>query len=221
MAFETGNSGNNLYEAVVKIGTECAQEGAYCQYLGMNIAPVVFGLLPNGYVMERLKPAPRRKNLLIEIYNLLEAEVWSRPALPSSVEYDWRDHLGAFGIEIPEYAISKEMCLVHGDPTASNAMLRGDKLIIGDPRPPRAYMPQFRETDIGRILQSKLGWEVVAYGAMPVDFFEPEMDRLTRTRAIFWCGAAATRILHLERSRENPRQDIIDWCINTRIICGL
>lgn len=223
MDFSSGNSGNKLTETVMKIGNECQQEGAYCQLLGERIAPRVYAIIPNGYVMEKLLPINRYPQLLVHMYRALKREVWSRPALPSSTEIDWRDRLSMFGIQIPDYVTPTEYCMVHGDPTASNALLRDAhplELIIADPRPPRDFIPQCKETDIGRLLQSKLGWEVVAYGARPVDFYEPEMDLDTRRKAVFWCGAAAARIEYLELSRDE-RPHILEWCKNVRSICGV
>ena len=217
-----------MLDAVVKYGPEAQQEGAYCQLLGSTVAPEVYALIPGGYVMERLRPAPRHRELLVEIAHLLEWHVWSRPALPSSMDADWKDHLEDFGVEVPDWVDSMAPCMVHGDPTASNALIRDRKgawqigdVVMCDPRPPRNYIPQLRETDLGRILQSKLGWEVAAYDADPVDFYEPPMDRMTRLRAMFWCGAAAARIERLERSRGHARMRIIDWCKQTRYICGV
>lgn len=226
--FVTGNSGNLLFDAVVKLGPEAQQEGAYCQLLGDIVAPRVYALIPGGYVMERLKPCPRHVTILVEIYKLLERHVWSQPILTSSTEDDWKPHLQRFGIEVPDWALEGTPCMVHGDPTVSNALIREKKgawemgdIVMCDPRPPRNYMPQFMETDLGRILQSKLGWEVAAYDAIPVEFVEPPMDKMTRLRAMFWCGAAAARIEYLERSRGKPRMRVIDWCKQTRYICGV
>lgn len=214
MNFSTGNSGNTLFEAVVKIGNECAQEGAFCTFLGAKVAPRIHAILPNGYVMEHLEPAPRKKDLLVRIEKLLEEHVWCRPALPVSNEIDWKCRLAAYGIEIPDWIDSETSCLVHGDPTASNALLRGKDLVLCDPRPPRDYMPQYKETDMGRIIQSMFGWEVAAYNAPVVDFDVPYFWTVaeSRKKAMFWVRAAAVRIAALENSRPKQRKAILDWC---------
>lgn len=217
MDFSTGNSGNKLFETVTKIGPGCQLEGAYCQYLGPKIAPYVYSVFDEGYTMERLQIAPRRKNLLMHIESALSRYVWSRQPVPSTNDrVDWREELKKFAIEEPpDYVVnSRTFGLVHGDPTVSNALERNGRLIMCDPRPPRAYMPQLIETDMGRILQSYLGWEVVAYGARPVDFdlplffYTPDLFR----KVLFWTAAAAARIKHLEYSRENQRSHVIRWC---------
>ena len=177
----------------------------------------MYTLIPDGYVQEALEPAPRTPDLLLRIEHLLETKVWNRPALPSSSEIDWKDCLKEYGVIVPDYAIPTEFCLVHGDPTASNTLVRGDDLILCDPRPPRNYIPQCRETDMSRILQSLLNWEVVAYGSEYVPFDWPKFMNYSYLypKVQFWCGATAARIEHLERSRGNCRH-ILDWCLEIR-----
>jgi hypothetical protein len=221
MDFTSGNSGSLLREAVIKTGPEVRQEGAYAQLLGKEVCPEIYALLPDGYVMERLKVPARFPSMLFMASELLANKVWNRSALPVSTEWDWKDSLRKYGIEVPYWAIPEEYCMVHGDPTESNMLLRGSDLILCDPRPPRAYIPQCRETDLGRLMQSAYDWEVVAYGAKPVNFHEPDFrNSLERQRAIFWCGAAAARIEYLERSRDN-RRHILDWCQETRMKCNV
>lgn len=222
MDLSTGNSGNLLREAVIKIGPECQQEGVFCQYLGENVAPEVYAIIPNGYVMEVLKPVIRTPWLLRSIEILLEEKVWIRPALPISNDISWREKLQVFGIQIPSWYKETESCLVHGDPTISNALMRDGDLILCDPRPPRDFIPQCRETDMGRILQSLFGWESVAYGFNSINYEEPHFmkDEYLRKAALFWCGAAAARIEHLERSREN-RYRILEWCRQVRGILNV
>ena len=232
MNFSTGNSGNSLREAVIKTGPGCQQEGAFCQFLGRDIAPEVYALIPDGYIMEALKPATLRTGTLWEIEYSLDVLVWNRPALPISMEQPWQDYLSEFGITAPEGVIVTDPCLVHGDPTASNVLWRqptdsasDTKLILADPRPPRAFIPQHRETDMGRILQSYMGWEVAAYGAKPINFIKPAFfrDKDLMRAATFWCGAAAARIEFLEKRRTDrpKRERILNWCANVRTLCNV
>lgn len=234
MDFSTGNSGNQLREAVIKIGSECQQEGAYAQLLGPDVCPEVYAIIPNGYVMEKLEPLEYKDSeLLIGLAQKLEKYIWNRPALPSSLDSDWRDNLKKYGIETPDWVMPDEYCMVHGDPTVSNVLVRRtgkvfhtlSELIFADPRPPRDYIPQCRETDLGRLLQSKMGWEVVAYSAKPVPYVEPLWrSQLERQRAIFWCGAAAARIEYFEKSRDDKpryRPHILEWCRSIRKVCNV
>jgi hypothetical protein len=221
--FNTGNSGNLLREAVVKTGDGCQMEGAYCQLLGSEVCPEVYAIIPNGYVMERLsQPHPTMRSdpkFLRAIAFYLEKKVWSRPALHSTMDTDWRDKLKIYGIRTPDWIIPNEYCMVHGDPTVSNVLIRGRKVIIADPRPPRDYIPQCRETDLGRILQSWYGWEVAAYGAPGESWDKPDFRTgIEEDRAHFWCGAAAARIEYLENSRDK-RPIILDWCRTVRSLC--
>jgi len=220
--FETGNSGNLLIETVTKIGPNVAQEAAYCQYLGDQVCPKIYHIGIDIYTMEKLLEVPRDKDLLRRMENLLEYKVWNRPALPSSNEVDWRIKLQKFGIEVPKWLKTSSPCLCHGDPTASNALSRnggryGRYIIIGDPRPPRDFIPQCRETDVGRLLQSYFGWEVAAYNCSQVIFDKP---KYWSDESLFWCGAAAARIEYLERSRSS-RENILNWCQVVRRICGV
>jgi len=219
MDFKTGNSGNKLQLAVLKTGVGCRQEGAYCQYLGA-IAPKVYALVDDGYILEMLEPARYEHSLLVSITQHLETFIWSRPPLPDTLDSDWREELLKYGVKTPDWVTEGSPCLVHGDPTASNALRRGKELVLGDPRPPRNFIPQTRETDMGRVYQSYFGWESVAYGIPYTKFEEPWFmtnDYMNR-RALFWCGAAVARIAHLERSRQS-RAKILLWCEETRRKC--
>lgn len=230
MDFSSGNSGNQLTEAVIKIGPGCQQEGAFCQYLGEEVTPRVYAIIQNGYVMERLAKHFPSKLLLKKIEYVLSTRVWSRPATPWSMDVDWRDCLLEYGVKVPDWAVPTEFCLVHGDPTVSNCLIRmvdrngvaTPELVIADPRPPRNYIPQCRETDMGRIVQSFLGWEQAAYGYEFVRYEFPDFfkDKDTHRRARFWCGATAARIEYLERSRGN-RKNILDWCQSVREKCEI
>lgn len=234
MNLTTGNSGNRLRPAVIKTGPGCQQEGAFCQYLGPQIAPEIYTIFPDGYVMEALASAPRSFDLLHRMETVLRAYVWNRPALPSTDDTDWRHNLAKFSVDVPDWVVPTEFCLVHGDPTASNALIRpiispglptgpDPRIILCDPRAPRNYIPQCRETDMGRILQSYYGWEVAAYGATPARFLEPYFmcEHQYARKAKFWCGAAAARIEYQERLRANPNRSILDWCLETRAKCNV
>jgi hypothetical protein len=221
--FSSGNSSSRLVNAVLKIGPECTQEGAYCKLLGRDVCPEIYGFVENGYVMEKLVPRSRDKFLLQDVENILEERVWNRPALPSSVDVDWKDRLKMFGIEVPDWVASEKTCMVHGDPTASNVLLREDQTLICDPRPPRDFMPQFVETDMGILLQSFYKWEVAAYHARDIYFDEPKFmshpDLLRK--AMFWLRAKALRIAAYEKCGKN-RPRIFAWCTQMeKLTCGL
>lgn len=230
MAFETGNSGNLLRHAVIKTGPGCQQEGAFCQYLGDTVAPRVYTLLPDGYVMEKLEIPNVNICLLRDIETKLRNNVWNRQSLPVSLDSDWRDALQKYGVVTPSWVKPSDPCLVHGDPTWSNALIRGGELILGDPRAPRDYIPQCKETDMARILQSWWGWEVYAYGAQSITFKAPDFvyDKDLMQQVTFWLGATAARIRYqeIERSktlRANLMQSthILQWCDKIRSLTNV
>jgi hypothetical protein len=224
MDFKNGNSGCDVRAAVIKRGPECLQEGAYCKLLGPKVTPVIYGLLDNGYVMEFLDHAVRGPTLIREMEALLSKHVWSRPSLDYDVTgQDWKDYHRSLGLEIPDWVIPSEFCMTHGDPTVSNTFNRGWDLLIGDPRPPRFYVPQCKESDMGRLVQSYMGWECVAYDEDQPNYQLPDFwfDRTTRNRALFWCAAATFRIEDKERKRSNSRDRIIKWCQDTRQKCSM
>ena len=201
------------------------QEGAYCRALGPEVTPRVYTLLPDGYVMEQLEPAPRHRGLLCEMENLLRNHVWHRKSVNYDVtgQMDYLEYHAALGLTVPPELIPHRFTMAHGDPTVSNALvrykeLRGDhQLVICDPRPPRAYIPQCPESDMGRLVQSAFGWEVVAYGWERIRYDAPIFWRndTLRPRALFWCAAACKRIEKKELSKPTPRPHVLEWCETT------
>lgn len=223
-AFRRGNSGSSLQSAVVKLGADCQQEGAYCELLGVDVAPIVYAIIPGGYVMERLERPNRGTHLLIEIERLLRINVWKHPAVHYEVtgKDDFREYHTKLRWAPPEWAIPTSFCRCHGDPTVSNAMRRWDgSLVLIDPRAPRHYIPQARETDMGRLLQSALGWEEVAYGDSRVEYVPPLFwdDPTLRRKALYWCGATAKRIEKKEMESPEPREHILHWCLKVQMVC--
>ncbi len=226
MAFETGNSGSLLKHAVIKTGKECQQEGAFCQYLGKSVCPEIYALIPNGYVMERLflPDLTISERMLLDIEMLLEDLVWCRSPLSSSLDQDWRNSSKIlYGLEIPDYAIPEHSCLVHGDPTHSNILYReSGQIVICDPRPPRAYVPQAAEIDMAKIMQSYFGWETAAYNWPRIEYKIPNFwyNHDTKRRVKFWLKASLIRIKSLVGKRQpvdrytmdTQATKIVLWC---------
>jgi len=222
MDFVTGNSGSLLLPAVFKTGPECLQEGAYCEVLGKDVTPRILCLTTDGYVMEKLEKAARHPDLLCQITELLKKRVWSRP----SQDYDvagksYKDHHKELGLEVPDWAVPTSFCMTHGDPTASNTLLRNGQLILCDPRPPRAYVPQCRESDMARIMQSYFGWEVAAYGEPIIRYKFPDfwLNPSIRHKVSFWLAATTLRIEKFEFSKPKRRESVVSWCREVRIKC--
>lgn len=200
---------------MTKRGPGVREQGEYCVELGES-TPYVHALIRDGYVMEYLSPADRVSSLLREMESVLRSQVWSWGVPYQLRDHDWPTLLRErVGISTPWWAVPQRLCRTHGDCTTSNAMRRGLLLVIGDPIPPRPHAPRCAEADMGRLLQSALGWECAAYGEPHVlwdapDFwYEPEMRR----RALFWCGVIAVRIRRdwSERCPEQLTEELKFW----------
>lgn len=224
MDLSTGNSGAKLIATIIKTGPECVQEGAFCKMLGEKVAPKVFAITSEGYVMSQLIKTPRTPDLLQRMEHLLETEVWNRPSQNYDVtgEMNYKEYHANLGLEIPDWAIPDKFCLTHGDPTVSNTMIREDgSLAFIDPRPPRGYVPSCRETDAARILQSFFHWEATVYDEVRIPYDLPKFwnDVNFRNRSLFWCAATTVRIKHLEESKSFLRSNVMTWCNDVKQLC--
>lgn len=225
MNLSSGNSGARLIETITKFAPDAAFEGGFCQLLSKVVCPEIFATGPGYYVMERLEQIPRTPDLLRKIELLLEQNVWNRPASNYEVtgQPGYIEFQKSMGIETPNFARPKEFCLIHGDPTVSNAMLRDTDLVLIDPRPPNGHIPSAAMVDRGKILQSWMGWEYVAYNEPDVSYNPPYFmsDKTLRKQALFWCGYHAARIEQLEISRGWNRPSILQWCNRVRRYCNV
>jgi len=212
-----GNSGASLSEAIVKSGPEASDEAAYMQHLGPEVCPEVLLRSKSKYAMEMCEVVPPDCFTLIRIESLLMSSVWCREPLEDPTCL-WRRETPVYA---PDWTVPSVYCLTHGDPTVGNVMWRGDQMLIGDPRPPRPYTPECADVDRGKILQSALGWESVAYGVDLLDFEEPLFwaNLATRRRAMFWCYVASQRILVREYQRKQQRSEIVEWCHKVEEVC--
>lgn len=104
---------------------------------------------------------------------------------------------------------------IHGDPTLANVLMRNNpavsgavptskSLVICDPIAPGGKIPAHYTVDIGKMLQSAIGWETVIYGlhipreeciaaALGVRGRQPSLQEVQR--AWFWCMVHLLRIL--------------------------
>lgn len=215
MPLSSGNSGASLVESVTKFHSNASIEGAFCEHLGDGVCPMVYGIGPGYYTMERLTDAERSPGLLKEIEDKLEMRVWSRPMQNYDSTANFIEFQKSMGIETPDWAIPKEFCLIHGDPTVSNAMRRdnGDLILI-DPRAPNGHIPSWKTVDMGKILQSYFGWESAAYGEKPVRYERPRFmyDPELCKQAMFWLEHHVRRIEQYETERGLNRLNIRAWC---------
>lgn len=147
----------------------------------------VINVIHGGYTMERLSPLPVHvidpSKLAREIIAVLSTDCWSRRA---EVKASWGVHQtyvlsrlvelgleGRFGNELLNQgdavrqlteAEQLRPCLTHGDPTFSNTLLRYGRLVLIDPLPAGETMPPLRAVDLGKVLQSLLGYERIRFG---------------------------------------------------------
>lgn len=197
-------------------------EAVHLDYLGKDVAAQVFmfGQNPDGsgrLIMEQLPHVPEYDLLLLAI-RVLDDAVWSRKPYPKwngIVEHETGLHWARqfqlrFGFTVPDWVVKgEEYCLIHGDPTLANMRFDGIRLRFIDPKPPGNGIPPLASVDLGKIMQSYLGWEIAlhskvdAIGMMPhyvdhqINPFENFPEEELR-RAMFWCMVHFLRIVHRE-----------------------
>ena len=226
--------------SVLKRGPGVYEQAQLILELGPAIAPKILHVDNNNnnntYEMEMLYPLRTYSlDVIIRMYGLLRDFVWLRPT-----SYDgnlWMNKLhqwaelgdGAISRLIvrcypePESEYRKEQCMIHGDPTMANAMMRSPhELIITDPAPrtlTRMEIPNLREVDIGKLVQSAHGWEALQGAGEVEDQEEEFVDTVLKTdveksRAYLWAA------IHLERlsRRATMKKDarVYAWAIKGR-----
>jgi len=132
--------------------------------------PFVKKILPRGYVMEALNPIPTVDVELYKVVTALADSVWryaptnlvdtAQTLLKVSRILELHaPHLLESAINQLAYIRKTDDCLTHGDPTAENVMLRGEKYVVIDPLPSTEAVPDDLAVDVGKLLQSAHGWE--------------------------------------------------------------
>jgi hypothetical protein len=204
-----GNSDAEIFLSVLKTGPEEPARGEWVNLLGRDVCPEVYVVFDNGYAMEFLEPVQPYETLLLDMENLLEAKVWCRPTFNRNK--DWLQHLRA-KVDMPDPPPPTRYTLTHGDCTISNAMKRGSQLLIIDPLPPRPHVDHVPEADMGRLIQSAMGWEVLMYGDRIIEYDPPMFWYREKERrlALWWCACLAKRIALFERQREG-REKVLRW----------
>lgn len=212
---------------VVKRGQGVREQGQLCMILGATIAPLVHHLLDDGYEMEMLNQPPARSaKELSRVMYLLQTQVWHRPSR-AWTEYGWLDPLMQWSIGSPWLtgAIAlmypteprEGYSLIHGDPTLANLMMReNEQLVLADPMPRVAYrmeIPNRREVDLGKLVQSAIGWEHMlgVQDAMKDDewLVLRDLDDSTRPAAILWAAIHLARVAR--RAPGKGRHRIASW----------
>lgn len=174
--------------------------------------PIMLDLTAGGYVMEKLDEIPPYTLQVADldaIVGRLARGVWVHPPkmpLVATAHYDKvrpleeryaSDEMRRFLQIRREIALtgSQRACLTHGDPTLDNVMTRMGFYVIADPIPATPAVPDLWAVDLGKILQSLVGFEQVRYGRSPHIPLEVRPTHLLDTlhepadqvRAVYWC----------------------------------
>lgn len=169
-----GKSGADLQIRVRKTGgniDRLLQQANYLKgirSLGIDRVPQIYEIGPDYYDME-WAGVPPTSNLhskyILQALQVLQEEFW--PHAPIAVNPGWRDNLEReFGADIdmlrPNLDIIQERDLIHGDPTFANLVVGSVcQPVILDALPPAHVMPSHRVVDIGKLLQSACGYELL------------------------------------------------------------
>lgn len=197
-------------------GQRVMNQGLWLQKHQSPAVPRVFQVYARSYVMERLTAPPfwalDHQVVLRHMYVQLVEHVWSQPA---EVACDMDDTEVKYVMLCEQFQLhdicSKldklvdaikwgdlRPCLTHGDPTFDNVMFRdtdyGGDLVVADPIPATTAVPDLLSVDIGKMLQSALGWEEIRYGSRAFKFRAGTLDVLgmlgddknERRAAAFW-----------------------------------
>lgn len=188
----SGAEFNFLGDRVVKlapdksVGDRVMAQGAWLMRHQSPAVPRVFQVYARSYVMERLIVPPfwalDHQVIFEHLLSALSVHVWSQPA---EVEHDADETEVKYAMLCERFQLHDicseldklhdtikwdelKRCLTHGDPTLDNVMFREDDakvgVVIGDPIPATPAVPDLQCVDLGKILQSLLGWEETRYG---------------------------------------------------------
>ena len=225
----SGAEFNFLGDRVVKIAPEKAAgdrvmaQGMWLQRHQSPAVPHVFQVYARSYVMERLIVPPMwaldHEVIFHHLLSALSVHVWSRPA---EVEHDVDETEVKYAMLCERFQLHEicaeldhlldtiqwdklKRCLTHGDPTLDNVMFREDDasvgVVIGDPIPATPAVPDIRAVDLGKILQSLLGWEETRYGlrAFRLRIGTEDLHRWV-TDKNEWCATIFWSVVHMLRA---------------------
>jgi hypothetical protein len=180
---------------VRKTGSE--RIGLEGRWLRNNPAPSIVKLVgpvfDDEYKMELLQPRPvwpRANDYLYRIASILALDVWCKPAqhlMLNTIAHRDRQQpllkfLGGSVIQFTQmyYSIPWQnlvLCRTHGDPIIDNVMSRDGDLVLIDPIPATQAIPDYLAVDVGRLLQSAVGYERARYNEGP-EATEDPLDRI-------------------------------------------
>ncbi len=220
-------------DSILKMMPLAKIQAEHIHQLGSNVCPRIYDVKKDFYIMEKLaQPKPIElfsETAIIEIHRILKKYVHTKN--PPSFDYQWTEKLKKFlsrYSDLVDYRIvdefynpkipSSETCLIHGDTTLANVMLRGKQILLIDPVAPRGKIPPLREVDYGKMLQSALGWEAIQQ-RLPYkenQLIESVLSPIENRRIVFfWAMIHIIRIL----PRAQKRSDVARWCFKQIEYC--
>ena len=220
-----GTTRNNT---VVKAGDKRVGEQALWLHLHASPAvPRVYDRWPTGYIMECLDELPRDlihpDRVLTAMHDALSGNVWNRkPRITFDMDAHEKKMRGLLAGQ--EQLASRladvrmnvawdklTLCLAHGDPTYDNVMLRNrTEVVIIDPITATHAVPDMKSVDIGKMLQSVVGFEFARYGDR--SFAGASMERFSTMfntedwyAGLYWCTVHLIRALPYVPDTVRPR----------------
>lgn len=222
-----GSSGatlNFIGSTVQKVGDKrVGEQGAWLNRYGRDhmFLPDVWGVGENSYWMPRFHPAIHSMSTFAiarDTYLRL-SPLWAEPA---EVELDLDAHGYKVGKLVAKYrptlavdmAVARRKAdlrsqrtgLTHGDPTFDNMMVSGimHHLILIDPLPATPAVPDMPCVDIGKIMQSAIGYEAIRYPHPSEEFLPPVdpnvfklicADESEFRASLYWCAVHLLRAM--------------------------
>ena len=190
--------------------------------------------------MELLNPSPHRtSSTLLSVQAILETKVWDREPYRNWTRewleplHSWASDSGAFHIaEVIPLVYPEEpedgYRLIHGDPTLANLMIRSNgEWVLTDPMPRLTYrqeIPNRVEVDLGKLLQSAVGWErMLGYESSCWD--QPDLvlrtlSRDMRMKTMLWGAIHLYRVSRRALVKGTLR--IANWAVHeSTILCKM
>jgi hypothetical protein len=220
------------------VGKRIILQGRFCASYDVPILPKIISVneAMGSYSMERLIPIPwniiDHKLLFMQIVEDLFEWFWTYDHGLTIDNTGWeenhweyidkkiRENCGEVWrkMEMKFSALDhKELrpALIHGDPTFDNCMMRADgRIVITDPIPANFVIPNLVAVDMGKVLQSAAGYEVIKYGRPMIHLSFAEalrtmaLDDLERAGAIYFCAAHFVRLLPYQKDPEHKQKFI-------------
>lgn len=201
------------------VAAKTAAEGLFLQKLTPGTVPRIYAVGKSWYLMERLQELPTwadKPALMHELINMLELRFWRQE--PTRLKDDWKLFWELLDERLSKhtpYALTPlrhwmgsldlkalRRGLLHNDATLDNLMLRGVVPVLTDPLAPRPNLPEVLALDVGKLLQSAYGYELIKGGMEPRLVVPPHkifewagLDANERSAACFFCAARIGTII--------------------------